>query len=537
MICYGLLVGYPMPTTKRTFFAITLGVVLAWTLTPASSSLVRAQDAVSVRLGEAALTFAAGSIRQTTPQDGVVNPITGDNQTSGNRMLLGGGDFLYLRMKNTSDVSVGDLYSVFKRVHKVFHPHTGQYLGYVVNVLGIVRVQQVDPDLLTVKTVRTYAPISPGDPVVRFVAPAQGEVGGETRASSDVQGVVVDLQSDKNMTLIARRNIVYLDRGREDGLRPGDLLEVFRVSSGLPRRVVGELKVLSMEDHTATALVSRATSQLLRGDRFTSEISGQRTLRSGVDATDLGLEIRDELARTSSKVAAVVPPLEREQEPAKAPAGFAVQQVGRQTRISLDELVDQLEYESGEVAVRPQSYRILDQIVEYLKTGTADKLIRVEGHADDVEIGPSLKARYPTNWELSKARATGVNRYLVEKGGIDSATLSAIGYGDTKPVASNSTEEGRRKNRRIEIVFSSPEPARSPNTANKSASREESAMSLSRVGSMQDPELVPSPPPMSASAETTTPAVVAPSPAIDANPLVPEAAPGAVDVPTPTPLP
>ncbi len=524
MICYGLHVGYPMPTTKRTFFVLTLGVALVWTLPPASSSSVHAQDAVSVKLGEAAQTFAAGSIRKTTPQDGVVNPITGDNQTSGNRMLLGAGDSLYLRLKTTGDVSEGDLYTVFKRVHKVFHPQTGQYLGYVVNVLGIVRVMQVDPDLLTVKTVRAYAQISPGDPVVRFVPPVQEEVGGETRASGDVRGVVVDLQSDKNMTLIARGNIVYLDRGREDGLRPGDLLEVFRVSSGLPRRVVGEVKVLSMEDHTATALVSRATSQILRGDRFTSAMSHQNMLKTDVGTATMGIaEIRDEPATTPMPMA-----------PAKTTSGFTVQHVGRQTRISLNELVDRIEYESGEVAIRPQSYGILDQIVEYLKTGAGDKLIRVEGHADNVEIGPSLKSRYPTNWELSKARATGVIRYLVEKGGFDSATLSAVGYGDTRPVATNSTEEGRRKNRRIEIVFSSPDPARSPNTANQPASREESSMSLSRVDSLPAPELVPQPPPTPASAEATTPAAVAPSSAVDANPLASEVAPGAVDVSEPT---
>ncbi|GIW55148.1 MAG: hypothetical protein KatS3mg082_1552 [Nitrospiraceae bacterium] len=94
--------------------------------------------------------------------------------------------------------------------------------------------------------------------------------------------------------------------------------------------------------------------------------------------------------------------------------------------INLDELVDQLEYASGEVTVKPSGMKILEQIADYLKTVT-DKHIRVEGHTDNVEIGPSLKAKYPTNWELSKARASFVVRYLIEKGGIDSAQLSAVG--------------------------------------------------------------------------------------------------------------
>jgi chemotaxis protein MotB len=87
-------------------------------------------------------------------------------------------------------------------------------------------------------------------------------------------------------------------------------------------------------------------------------------------------------------------------------------------------------------------------------------LIRVEGHADNREIGPSLKSLYQTNWDLSKARARGVLRYLTEKGGIDSAKLSSIGYGDTKPLTSNATEAGRQKNRRVDIVLYSPESAK-----------------------------------------------------------------------------
>jgi chemotaxis protein MotB len=58
---------------------------------------------------------------------------------------------------------------------------------------------------------------------------------------------------------------------------------------------------------------------------------------------------------------------------------------------------------------------------------------------------------------LSKARANGVVRYLVEKGGLDSARLSSVGYGDSKPAASNAIEEGRTKNRRVEILLYAPE--------------------------------------------------------------------------------
>ena len=119
----------------------------------------------------------------------------------------------------------------------------------------------------------------------------------------------------------------------------------------------------------------------------------------------------------------------------------------------------QLQYESGEARIKPEGYQTLDQLVELLKGSQADQLIRVEGHADNVEIGPSLKSQYPTNWDLSKARATGVLRYLVEKGGIDSARISSIGYGATKPLTSNATEAGRSRNRRVDVVLYAPNAA------------------------------------------------------------------------------
>jgi chemotaxis protein MotB len=77
----------------------------------------------------------------------------------------------------------------------------------------------------------------------------------------------------------------------------------------------------------------------------------------------------------------------------------------------------------------------------------------VEGHTDNVPIGPDLVHIFPTNWELSVARAVAVVRFLQEKGGIQPKRLSARGYSYYRPVAPNESEEGRRQNRRIEIIL------------------------------------------------------------------------------------
>lgn len=149
-----------------------------------------------------------------------------------------------------------------------------------------------------------------------------------------------------------------------------------------------------------------------------------------------------------------------------------------------------LHYESGDARINSEGYHTLDQLVEVVKAAPPEQLIRVEGHADNMEIGPSLKSQYATNWELSKARATGVLRYLVEKGGIDSARISSIGYGATKPLISNATEAGRSRNRRVEVVLYSPTAAPSdpePPTAPAQAAADE-GYRVSGLGSQgQDP--------------------------------------------------
>lgn len=115
------------------------------------------------------------------------------------------------------------------------------------------------------------------------------------------------------------------------------------------------------------------------------------------------------------------------------------------------DVVDKILFDSGRAEVKPEGLEVLKRVVEILKTVT-DKIIRVEGHTDNVPIAGTLAKRYPTNWELSAARAINITRYL-EKEGLDPALLSAAAFGEYQPVADNETPEGRAKNRRIAIIL------------------------------------------------------------------------------------
>jgi chemotaxis protein MotB len=441
--------------------------LMIWTLaTPLLPLAWAADDLNSIRYGEQALAYSSGSIQRSTPQDGFVNVITGDNQTTGDHMILGNRDVLYLRLKNPGDVAPGDLFTIYRRAHKVFHPTTGQYLGHLVNRLAVVQVSQIDKDLTTVQIMRGYAAVSPGDPVMKFVLPTDEGAAVDQPSVGDVAGRVVDFQSNMGMmNLVAQMNVVYLDRGREDGIRPGDRMDVIRSGGSLPQRVVGELKVLSVEDRTATALITKSISRILKGDRFQAKVHAPEVMP---------------IAQSPQQSLDVSPAV------ASSPSKFQVQNVASETRISLSDLMKQLRYESGEATIKSEGYQVLDELIVYLKSAAGDRLIRVEGHADNMEIGPSLKSLYQTNWDLSKARAGGVLRYLTENGGIDSAKLSSVGYGDTKPMTSNATEVGRQKNRRVDIVLYSPESAKEQSEpAAKPIETGDNGYNLSRLSSAE----------------------------------------------------
>lgn len=132
-------------------------------------------------------------------------------------------------------------------------------------------------------------------------------------------------------------------------------------------------------------------------------------------------------------------------------------------RIGRDGLVISLReagfYESGSAAPQPESVRTLDEIAEALRTTPYD--IRIEGHTDNV---PIHNGQFDSNWELSTARATRLARMFIVAHHYAPARLSASGYAEFHPVASNDSADGRSQNRRVDIIVlpSMTAPARAP---------------------------------------------------------------------------
>ena len=115
------------------------------------------------------------------------------------------------------------------------------------------------------------------------------------------------------------------------------------------------------------------------------------------------------------------------------------------TRLSFE---DQVLFNFGRAAINPAGFVFLNKIADALNK--IPYAVRVEGHTDNV---PIQTRRFPSNWELSVARAVNVVKYFAEVSNIDPRRLSAVGYGESRPVAANDTRPNRAKNRRVEIFL------------------------------------------------------------------------------------
>lgn len=114
--------------------------------------------------------------------------------------------------------------------------------------------------------------------------------------------------------------------------------------------------------------------------------------------------------------------------------------------------MDNIFFDSGSATVKEESFKILESVAEILnREEFINRQIKVEGHTDTDPIIRSIN--FPTNWELSSARATNVLRYLVENANIGGERISSSGYSYYRNIAPNDTDENKVKNRRVDVII------------------------------------------------------------------------------------
>jgi chemotaxis protein MotB len=121
---------------------------------------------------------------------------------------------------------------------------------------------------------------------------------------------------------------------------------------------------------------------------------------------------------------------------------------GKKRELVITLLSDKQLYDSGKADLKPETKKILDEVYRQLKSRANE--VRVEGNTDNVPISND---QFPSNWELSAARATGVARYFVEDDGLAPRRISALGYGEYRPKFPNDTPAHQAANRRVDVVI------------------------------------------------------------------------------------
>jgi hypothetical protein len=210
-----------------------------------------------------------------------VEPLGVVEQAVPGKKMLARGDIVYMRFRNTSDVDCGRVYSLYHHVTEVRHPEVrSARLGHVYTVTAEVLVSDVGERWVTGRIVQSYAELSRGELITDRVP-----VAGRVRISAMtkvVDGFVIDTATTENL-LIQRNQVIFIDRGRNDGVKSGSVFWVVRRGDGLavkprqidqslPDQVVGRLVVFSADDHVSTAIMTDQSLSVQIGDRITSRI-------------------------------------------------------------------------------------------------------------------------------------------------------------------------------------------------------------------------------------------------------------------------
>lgn len=189
------------------------------------------------------------------------------------RNLLGNMDRVYIKTPKGEAPLVGDSYTIIRRIKKVTHPKTGRSIGNLIRVLGILKVVNVTEGMVAADIVRSVDSVSKGDRLIPYKLSPDAPIGAVLEKTR-LRGYIVE--TNDNRVVAGQFDIVYIDKGRKDGVLSGDNFLIYRegnktsgyfqaeepISTGI---AVGRLKILSAQESTSTAEVVRSTDTIEKG--------------------------------------------------------------------------------------------------------------------------------------------------------------------------------------------------------------------------------------------------------------------------------
>jgi len=188
------------------------------------------------------------------------------------KMMNGNGDIVYLNQGRNQGISAGSEYIAIRPDHPVVHPATHEAIGVYLQRMGHVRVLCTQENTATALIVGSCEDIRPGDellPWKEMPSPMLERIPGVDACSEPsglAQGWVVDGGADDLMS-VGTGNVVATDLGDGAGIRPGSVLTLYRDNGELPRIVLGQAVVLSVDGPTSTVKVINSNREVRRGDR------------------------------------------------------------------------------------------------------------------------------------------------------------------------------------------------------------------------------------------------------------------------------
>ena len=233
-----------------------------------------------------------------------------------------------------------------------------------------------------------------------------------------------------------------------------------RISQIIEKLENANLRISQLED--AIKVKDQALS---RSDEKIRQMEGELK-----EAKEIREAIRKELSQRDDEVARLKEQLQEEQSLGKAEIeelrstyNSLMSELKRQVKdkeMTIREFeemltitfVDRVLFDFGKATVTSEGRKVLAKVGNVLRNAQGMK-IRVVGHTDNVPIRREYRYRFPSNWDLSSARAAAVVRYFQREGGLDPKCLEAVGRSFYEPVASNETEAGRAQNRRVEVII------------------------------------------------------------------------------------
>lgn len=200
------------------------------------------------------------------------------------KAMLGDNDMVYVDVGKVDRVVVGDRYSIFRVAEndrggylRIVHPVTGRLVGYQILNLGELKIEKVEANVSTAVIENAYREIGNGDLIKPFLQPLEVKVDLTATETESLHGYIVASKDDKR--LIGDNDVVYIDRGAEDGVVRGNKFVIYKpceiIRDGLqesairiPEKIIGQLVVLETRENTSVALVSEATEEIAVGERI-----------------------------------------------------------------------------------------------------------------------------------------------------------------------------------------------------------------------------------------------------------------------------